>query len=203
MDLLLLRVGQLEKMPIKVLCDTGATQSFILDNVRPFSSESFTGNSVLLQGIELGTVQAPLHKIKLSSHIVSGSVVGGLRPFLPVKGISLILGNDIARGKVKANPCVSDDPSHDVSGPVDAVSGLFPACTVMHAMARRAPNQEDERDVGYYTRKSPLTCLHHHQVQTLRQCQLHTIRSSPTAMEQGKSKVMQNPVLSPQSLVEE
>ena len=36
--------------------DTGATQTLILDNVLPFSNESFTGNSVLLQGIELGAV---------------------------------------------------------------------------------------------------------------------------------------------------
>ena len=153
-------VGQLEKIPVKILRDTRATQTLILDSVFPFSSESFTGNSVLLQGLELGTVQVPLHKLELSSDIVPGSVVVGLRPSLPVKGISLILGNDVAGGKVEANPCVSDAPSHDVSGPVEAVPGLFPACAVTRAMAQRV-------------------------------------------MESGNPEVMQNPVLSPERLVEE
>ena len=105
-------VGQSAKIPIKMLCDTGATQTLILDSVLPFSNESFTGSSVLLQGIELGTVQVPLHNLELSSEIVSGSVVVGLRPALPVAGVSLILGSDIAGGKVEANPFVSDTPSH-------------------------------------------------------------------------------------------
>ena len=44
-------VGQSAKILIKMLRDTGATQILILDSVFPFSSELFTGNSVLLQGI--------------------------------------------------------------------------------------------------------------------------------------------------------
>ena len=112
-------VGQSAKIPIKMLCDTSAKQTLILNSVLPFSSESFTGNSVLLQGIELGTVQVLLHNLELSSEILSSSVVVGLKPSLPVPGVSLILGNDIAGGKVEANPCVSDTPSCDVSDPVE------------------------------------------------------------------------------------
>ena len=137
-------VGQLAKIPIKMLRDTGATQTLILDSVLPFSNESFTGNSVLLQGIELGTVQVPLHNLELSSEIVSGSVVIGLRPSLPVSGVSLILGNDIAGGKVEANPCVSDTPSCDVSDPAEAVTELFPSCAVTRAMAKANSGKDDE-----------------------------------------------------------
>ena len=159
-----------------------------MDSVLPFSSESFTGNSVLLQGIELGTVQVTLHKIELSSHIVSGSVVVGLRPSLPVKGIFLILGNDIAGGKVEVNPCMSDDPSHDVSGPIDAVPGLFPACAVTCAIAWRALNQADERDVEQLHTKEP-TDLSAPSSSTNLETMPATIRSSPTVMEQRKSEV--------------
>lgn len=78
---------------------------------------------------------------------VSGTVVVGLRPSLFVKGIALILRNDIAGGKVEANPCMSDAPNCDVSDPIEAVPGLFPACVVTCAMAQRAPNQPDNSDV--------------------------------------------------------
>ena len=75
---------------------------------------------------------------------MSSSVVVDLRPSLPVPGVSLILGNDIAGGKVEANPCVSDTPSRDVSDPVGAVTELFPSCAVTHAMAKANAGKDDE-----------------------------------------------------------
>ena len=44
--------GHPAETPIKILRDAGATQTLILEGVLPFSNESFTGNSVLLQGIK-------------------------------------------------------------------------------------------------------------------------------------------------------
>ena len=61
-----------------------------------------TGESVIAQGIEGGCVNVPLHKVNLVSDLVTGSVVVGTRPTLPIKGVSLILGNDLAGGKVVA-----------------------------------------------------------------------------------------------------
>lgn len=49
--------------PILMLRDTGAAQSLILDNVLPFSTDSYTGSSVLVRGIELGCISLPLHSI--------------------------------------------------------------------------------------------------------------------------------------------
>ena len=50
----------LSRKPITILRDTGASQSLILDGVLPFSSQSATGVTVLLQGVELGAVHVPL-----------------------------------------------------------------------------------------------------------------------------------------------
>ena len=117
-------------------------------SVLPFLSKSFSGSSVLLQGIELGTVRVPLHQIELSSEVVSGPVIVGLRSSLPVKGIDLVLGNDLAGGKVEANPCVSDTPNSHASDFVEVIPGLFPVCAVTRAMARRALDQvSDEQSV--------------------------------------------------------
>lgn len=102
--------GSTEKVPINVLRDTGATQSLMLDSVLPFSDQTSAGVSVLLQGVEMGVISVPLHVVSLHSNIVSGIVAVGLRPSLPVKGISMILGNDLAGDKVTGDPRVSDVP---------------------------------------------------------------------------------------------
>lgn len=77
--------------PIKILRDTGASQSLFLEGVLPLSEKSYTGSDVLIQGVELGFVKVPLHEIGLRSDLVSGNVVVGVRPTLPVKGVSLLL----------------------------------------------------------------------------------------------------------------
>ena len=53
-----------------------------------------------IQGIELRVVNAPLHVIYLNSYLVNGTETIGIRFTLPVKGVSLILGNDLANNKV-------------------------------------------------------------------------------------------------------
>jgi len=50
---------------------------------------------VLIQGVGLDVINVPLHQIFLKSKLVSGPVIVGIRPTLPIEGISLILGNDL------------------------------------------------------------------------------------------------------------
>ena len=56
-------VGSGEENPFTILRDTGASQSLVLESVLPFSDQSDTGTNVLLQGVELGTISVPLHKV--------------------------------------------------------------------------------------------------------------------------------------------
>ena len=93
-----------QSTPIKILRDTGASQSLILADTLPFSEKSSSGTSVLIQGVECGFVNVPLHNIYLSSDLVKGPVAVGIRPSLPFKGIHLLLGNDLAGDKVVVNP---------------------------------------------------------------------------------------------------
>lgn len=74
----------------------GSSESFILDSKLNFSSESSTGNSVLIRGIGLEVFSAPLHRFQLESELVHGEVEIALRPSLPVEGVDLILGNNLA-----------------------------------------------------------------------------------------------------------
>jgi len=83
-----------EKVPIDILRDTGATQSLLVNGILPLSDSTAT-DTVQIQVIELGIINALLHVVYLSCNLVNGAVMVGLRPTLPVKGISLMLGNDL------------------------------------------------------------------------------------------------------------
>ena len=79
---------------IMILRDTGASQSLLSASLLPFSNESATGDVNLVQGTEGRIVTVPLHSSYLKSDLVTGQVKVGLRSRLPVKGVSLLLGND-------------------------------------------------------------------------------------------------------------
>ena len=84
----------------------------------------------------MGVIRVPLHLISLHSNIVSGTVAVGLRASLPVEGISMILGNDLAGDRVIGDLQVSDVPCLATEN--EAIEDLFPSCAVTRAMAKAA-----------------------------------------------------------------
>ena len=48
----------------------------------------------------MGFVSVPLHRVHLQCSLVAGVFRVGVRPSLPVKGVTFILGNNIAGGQV-------------------------------------------------------------------------------------------------------
>ena len=85
-----------QSTPITILRDTGASQSLILADTLPFSEKTSSGTSVLIQGVECGFVNDPLHNIYLSSDLVNGPISVGIRQTLPFKGVHLLSGNGLA-----------------------------------------------------------------------------------------------------------
>ena len=82
---------------IKILRDTGASQSFLLSDTLLFSEELSVGASVLIRGINCSEYSpVPLHTVYLKSNLVTGPVKVGLQLSLPFEGVHLILGNDLA-----------------------------------------------------------------------------------------------------------
>ena len=67
-----------QSTPITILRDTGASQSLILADSLPFSEKTSSRISVLIQGVECGFVNVPLHNIYLSSDLVNGPVAIGI-----------------------------------------------------------------------------------------------------------------------------
>ena len=122
-------LGSGKSIPITILRDTGAVQSLILESTLPFSDDSAVGQEVTLQGVELGHVSVPLHSVHLKCNLVDGPVIVGVRPSLPVRGVSLILGNDLAGQRVTATDTMT-------------VSSMSVG-VVTRAMARRQVTEAD------------------------------------------------------------
>ena len=92
-------------------------------------------------------ISVPLHRIHLKSDLISGTVTVGVRPELPVKGVFMLLGNDLAGCKELPQPIITRDPCTE--GDKDESSVVFPACAVTRSMTRKAmleANSEDARD---------------------------------------------------------
>ena len=83
----------------KILTDTGAPQSLMLDSGLPITENSFTVANAFISGVEMGVLEVPLHEVNIKSSLINVNIVIGMRPSLPVEGISLILGNDLAGEK--------------------------------------------------------------------------------------------------------
>lgn len=134
------------KVPVKILRDTGATDSFIRASVLPFSEETDTGDCVIVRGVSLVPLSAPLHKIFLTCGLVEGDVHIAVRPGLPIDGIDVILGNDLAGDRVWASGCPVKLPAQ-VKEPDDCQRNfpeVFTACAVTRAMTKAESDTSNE-----------------------------------------------------------
>ena len=132
--------------PIKYLRDTGALQSVILADVLPFTNETDTGLGALVKGLfEDDYSIAPLHKLYLSTDLVSGHVTMGVRKKMDCDGIQVILGNDLAGKKVFADPIVTENPSLESHvDPIEKeVPGIYPVCAVTRSMSLKLKDKEN------------------------------------------------------------
>lgn len=145
-------VGSQEKVPVSILRDTGASESFVLQSVLPFSDHSDTGTCVLIRGIEIHTISVPLHCVVVESVLVKGEVVLAVRPSLPVEGVQIILGNNLAGGlvwpEVTPPPVVNVQKVMPLEPDRCAVDfpDVFTACAVTRAMSRAKGGQSEGLD---------------------------------------------------------
>ena len=137
---------------VKLLRDTGATQSLMLDSVLPLTENSFTGANVLISGVEMGVLEVPLHEVNIKSSLISGNIVIGMRPPLPVEGISLTLGNDLAGEKVMVDPRAVEKPKDDekMERLAEKFPGIFPASVVTRSMKakKEAIKEQGKEEIG-------------------------------------------------------
>lgn len=63
-------------VPVRILRDTAAAQSLLVEGVLPLSGETFTGEHALVRGCGMTWLKAPLHVVHLKSGLVTGPVQG-------------------------------------------------------------------------------------------------------------------------------
>lgn len=139
-------IGESPLVPIRIWRDTGACQSLLLASTFHGFPLPKTDDFVVCRGIGDGEISVPLHTVYLESNLVNGMVTVGLIPSLPHEGISLLLGNDLAGGKVMPPVRLTANPS--LEQPYDEDVETYPSCAVTRSMARRkVHDDEHEMDV--------------------------------------------------------
>ena len=105
----------------------------------------------------MGEINVPLHHIQLESDFITGSVVVGIQPALPIEGIALLVGIDRAEGKVVS----STGPSKvkDPNSTSDTGKGIqaHPTFAVTRDMKRKKQKSiEAQASWPTYLKASPL-----------------------------------------------
>ena len=118
---------------VKILRDTGATQSLMLDSVLPLTENSFTGANVLISGVEMGVLEVPFHEVNIKSSLINGHFVIGMRPSLPVEGIVEKPRNDEKTERL-----------------AEKFPGIFPASVVTRSMKakKEAIKEQGKEEIG-------------------------------------------------------
>ncbi|KAI2665219.1 Retrovirus-related Pol polyprotein from transposon 17.6 [Labeo rohita] len=148
-----------EHQPIVILRDTGSAQSFILKELLPFSQSSYTGTDVLIRGIAMGCDSVPLHQVHLKSDLVNGLVHLGVREQLPFDGVGLILGNDLAGGRVFPRPIVVNNGKiNDTSSLSQEFPSTFPVCAVTRAQSKKFEDVVNLTESFLQVPSEPLKC---------------------------------------------
>ena len=120
-----------------ILRDTGAAQSIICKSCLPGIENHYTGEKVVLNDLT-STTTLMLAKIYLDCPLIKGYVIVGVREEeLPVKGVGLLLGNDLVGKVVMPSLMVVDSPL--VESPTKDLDvcqpHIFPACAVTRAQS--------------------------------------------------------------------
>lgn len=106
----------------------------------PFSEQSASGHGSILRGIKMGYLPRAAHSVHIQSKLVTGLSPDAVCSELPIQSNVLLMGNDIARGKV--NPALEVLDSSPVA---QLPSTVFPTCAITRACVRKSEN-----DVFYF-----------------------------------------------------
>lgn len=172
------------KVPIKILRDTGASQSLMVRKCLPDVNGKVTGDKVMLRQFDSTLSTADLAKVHLESNEVVGDVKVGLVDALPLNDVNFILGNGLSGGSVVPNVLVRSTPL-DIS-PSPALDkeqpDLFPGRVVTRSQAQAQDycdevSNNDLVDFGSQTLSKQNLITAETQDETLRLCRSQAVNS--------------------------
>ena len=123
--------------PVNILRDSGALQTLVRSGLVDGKE---TGEWVILSSVG-GRNSAPLVLVHLESDCFVGEAPVAVLPELPVRGVDLILGNDLAGEKMGGTPppVLQEEPSAsaDLKALEADMPQVFPFCAVTRSMCTR------------------------------------------------------------------
>ncbi|XP_064088186.1 uncharacterized protein LOC135202611 [Macrobrachium nipponense] len=131
-----------DKYKVRILRDTGASQSLLLRSALPNIEANVTNEHVLVKDLSQIS-KVPLANVHLDCPIKKGNVLVGIRDIeFPVKGVTLLLANDLAGRLVVPNVIVMEKPVGENLEP-DPDCSVNPSCVV----TRSQKSSSDESKV--------------------------------------------------------
>ncbi|XP_072916766.1 uncharacterized protein [Hemitrygon akajei] len=124
-------------IPIRIWRDTGAELSLISRNVLQFGPPTC---EVALRGIGKWTERVSLRRVLLDCELVYGSVEMGVPSEFPRTDVDVLLGNDLAGGKVQSAMTMTRRPMRVEAPPIESPS--YPACADTRSLSRAAAKNE-------------------------------------------------------------
>ncbi|MCP4254322.1 MAG: hypothetical protein GY775_13125, partial [Candidatus Scalindua sp.] len=121
---------------VRILRDTGASHTLLLN---PSPTVCLTNDHVVLRGAG-GPFSVPLTEVEIECDLYKGYARVGLAEELPVPGVDLLLGNDLAGERVQPDPILSVVPVFmPLTGVLEKeIPEAFPVCAVTRSMANVA-----------------------------------------------------------------
>ncbi|XP_043954247.1 uncharacterized protein LOC122820728 isoform X1 [Gambusia affinis] len=86
--------------------------------------------------MEMGYAPRPVHRVYIKSKLITVFFPVAVCPDLPIDGVAMLMGNDIAGGLVLPSLEVLDNPLNQTT-PDSSDPGLYPACVVTCAQTRK------------------------------------------------------------------
>ena len=138
---------------VVILRDTGASQTLMSSSVLQVREKASEGDSVLIKGVGGDYKPVPLQKVYLKSDLVTGPVEVGIVSEIPVEGVDVVLGNDLAGDRVKADPHMCKGPSiekEDSDKKSQDDQGTDQACVVTRSKKLKAKQEtsEEKNEMG-------------------------------------------------------
>ncbi len=153
------------KNSVSILRDTGASSTLVRKGA--LVSCPVSEQYVILRGIG-GSVSAPIVEVNLECELYSGKAKLAVVDVMPIEGVDVLLGNDIAGGKVKLTPMVSvrAEESKKTEKYVEENNDLFPVCVSTRGQVERQKCTEKcenlETELGLTDLFNPSGSSHDH-----------------------------------------
>ena len=124
--------------PVTVLRDTASGQSVLVAGTLDLPESSAVGTVVPIKGFGGTYNPVPLYRVFVRTNVFVGYAQVGVVSELPVRGVTFLLGNDIAQSQVVVTPCLSSTPCEvaETRALEEEYPVAFPVCAVTRAQAK-------------------------------------------------------------------